>query len=125
MAEGNDLFGSLQKKLIGIYAKIFPKYDESKYSVDVANKLLFIYSEAEIRQVTDEIESFAADPNSNLVEVLQTYHEKSVLFGHPIVIVALYGIVNMQNSTKNNWPFSFDSLKIIIQSMGISLDIIN
>lgn len=122
LEDTDNPFATLQTKIIGLYKQVFPSYSENMYDVGIANKLLLIYTGEELKLMLSELERFIKESIYNLKDILLVYSDKCVLFKHPIVIVALYGIINLQNKTKNNWPFSYESFKFVVESMNISLD---
>lgn len=121
--ESNNYFQEIfQNQLISLYESVTEQYDKEEYSVETANLLLGIYSSDDLQQMSDNLDSFVKEPDNDIRGAIQEYKEHCLLFQHPIILVALYGIMNFQTTTKTRWPFSYESLTKVIAAMDISID---
>ena len=47
-----------------------------------------------------------------------------ILYQQPVVLLAFFGIITRQSFLISNWPYSYDSLKMVISAMGLSEDVL-
>lgn len=117
-----SFYDILKNKLIAYYKQFVPTYNEKDYNMELSMILLKMFNKDEQLQINEDIDSFVKNEYESIKEQIEYYYDKSILFKHPIVIVAMYGIIMLQNTTWNNWSLSFDSLVDVMTSMNISVD---
>lgn len=113
---------TIRTKVINLYKKFIPDYNDNQYNTALALKLLNIYNKEQQEQINNEIDYFVNNEFDNIKNQISYYSDKFILFKHPIVLVAMYGIMNLQTTTWTNWPFSYESLEEVSTSMNISTD---
>lgn len=118
----NDFYESLLDNLSDLYKSIVTDYIEDSKNNTLAIRLLNIYSWNDQQQIADEIQSFVFNPENYLQYIIPDYLKKCFLFHYPAVLIALYGIRMIQQTTYSNWPFTSETLDAIMESMNISKD---
>ena len=113
---------TFKNKIVKLYKNFCLDYDENIYNEEISQKILKIYTNDDIRDVDTNIEEYLNDPNKNISNVINKYKDNYILFKYPYVLILLYGIRQHQRQTIDNWPFSYESLKILAEAMGISSD---
>lgn len=111
-----------QEILVSLYKECVPQYDEDTYRIDIANMLLRVFSEDERDAIRNGIKDFFSSWKKEIACAINTYRPQSVLFCHPIVLVAFYGIVNYQQKLQDEWPFSYDDFEHVAYGMDISME---
>lgn len=117
-----SFYDIIKNKLIAYYKQFVPKYNELDYNMELSIILLNIYSNDEQKQIEVEIDDFIKEEYETIKEQIEYYYDKSILFKHPIVLIAMYGILMLQDTTWNKWSLSYDSLIDVMTSMNISVD---
>jgi ppGpp synthetase/RelA/SpoT-type nucleotidyltranferase len=117
----SSFYYDIRKKLIKLYQEFVPEYDENRYNSKLAMTLLNVYSKQEQRQISDSIEDFVHSDYANISLQVSAYKNKSILFKQPIVLVAMFGIMELQTITYSKWPLSYDSISDVASSMNISM----
>lgn len=118
----NTFYYSLQTTLIRLYLQCVPDYSSENYNVEFAMKILNIYTKDEQLQLANEIQGFYSHHASEIKSQIAHYKDQSVLFSHPVVLVALYGIMCLQSTTWSKWPYSYESIEAVVTAMNISMD---
>ena len=121
MEDTSNFFAAFQDLLVNIYRQFVPDYDNAKYDVEVAAIMLSIYSMDELTAINKEIEAFCNEPQYELSSVIPAYSQKCQLFKHPVVLVALYGMINLQSTTWSSWPFTYDTVKYVLMALNMSV----
>ena len=72
----------------------------------------------------DKFSHFIVDKHYLIQAAIDVYKDEDDLFNNPIIMVALYLIVNYQYTLIQKWPFSYDSLLRVVKGMNYSTDIL-
>ena len=118
----NTFYYSMQVNLVKMYKSFVPDYNENDYNTKLAMMLLNMYTIDQLKQISEKIEEFVDDDKERIGEQIKFYKDKSIIFKHPIVLVALYGISELQTTTWSNWPFSYAAIEDVVSAMGYSID---
>lgn len=118
----DSFYYQFQTNLTDIYKSFVPDYKADDYNTDLAMKLIKIYTQKEQAEIFKKLPDFIAGEKEKIGDQIAFYKGKSVLFAQPIVLVALYGISELQTKTWEKWPLSYDSIVDIITAMGYSPD---
>ena len=118
----DNFYYKLQVILTNIYKTIVSDFRADNYNTQLAMIVLNIYTPDEQRQISDEISDFIANNKETISEQINYFKDKSILFTQPIVLVALYGISELQTKTWANWPLSYGSIENVVEAMGYSID---
>lgn len=122
LKEKSDFYESLLEQLTSLYKSIVAEYSEGTKGQEIAIRLLNIYSWENQRQIYEEINQFVEDPDNYLKNIIPDFSKKCYLFNYPAVLVAFYGIRMIQQTTYSKWPFTSETLDLIMKSMNISKD---
>lgn len=124
MEENNDYRITLQNHLITAYKTVITDYNESTYNVETTLPLANLFEESSLIEFNDNLEGFM-QKNAKLVQsAIISYKDDDILFCHPVIVMALYMILNNQNMLIENWPYNYDSLVHVVKGMGLSDDIL-
>lgn len=118
----DNFYYRFQTNLTDIYKSFVPDYKADDYNTDLAMKLMKIYTKQEQVEIFEKLPDFVAGEKDRIGEQITFYKGKSVLFTQPIVLVALYGISELQTKTWVSWPLSYDSIVDVITAMDYSID---
>lgn len=118
----DTFYYSMQLNLVKMYKTFVPDYNENDYNTKLAMMLLNIYTIEQQKQISENIGGFVDDDKERIGEQIHFYREKSIIFKHPIVLVALYGISELQTTTWLNWPLSYGAIEDVVSAMGYSID---
>ena len=124
-AEVNNMdtfYYKFQTNLTDIYKSFVPDYKAEDYNTALAMRLINIYSKQEQKEIFEKLPAFINEDKERIGEQINYYRSKSVLFTHPIVLVALYGISELQTKTWSTWPLSYGSIEDVVTAMGYSID---
>jgi hypothetical protein len=125
MEENNDYRIKLQNHLITAYKTVITDYNESTYNVEITLPLVKLLDKSALIEFNDNLEGFMQQ-NAELVQsAIISYKDVDILFCHPVIVMALYMILNNQNMLIVNWPYNFDSLVHVVKGMGLSDDILH
>lgn len=117
-----DFYESLKELLSSLYNSIVTDYREDSNNDGLIMRLLNIYSWENQQQIAEEIKPFVDNPDNNLKHIIPDYLQKCYLFRYPAILIALYGIRMIQHTTYSYWPFTSDTLDLVMESMNISKD---
>jgi len=124
MEGNNDYRIKLQNHLIAAYKTVITDYDESTYNVEITLPLAKLLEESALIEFNDNLEGFM-HKNAELVHsAIISYKDVDILFCHPVIVMALYMILNYQDMLIKNWPYNFDSLVHVVKGMNLSDDIL-
>ena len=118
----SDFYESLLEQLARLYKSIVAEYCEGTKGQEIAVQLLSIYSWENQCQISKDINQFVDNPDNYLKNIIPDYSKKCYLFNYPAVLVALYGIRMIQQTTYSKWPFTSETLDAIMESMNVSKD---
>lgn len=124
MKGNNDYRIKLQNHLIAAYKTVITDYNESNYNVEITLPLAKLFEESALIEFNDNLEGFI-QKNAELVHsAIISYKDVDILFCHPVIVMALYMILNYQDMLIKNWPYNFDSLVHVVKGMNLSDDIL-
>ena len=124
-AEVNNMdsfYYKFQTNLTDIYKSFVPDFKAEDYNTSLAMRLINIYSKQEQIEIFEKLPEFIKEEKDRIGEQINYYRDKSILFTHPIVLVALYGISELQTKTWSMWPLSYGSIEDVVTAMGYSID---
>lgn len=125
MEENNDYRIKLQNHLITAYKTVITDYNESTYNVETTLPLANLLEESALIELNDNLDGFMQQ-NAELVKsAIISYKDDDILFCHPVIVMALYMILNNPNMLIENWPYNFDSLVHVVKGMGVSDEILH
>ena len=125
MEEYNDNRTDLQNRLIAAYKTVINDYNENTYNVEITLPLVKLFEESALIEFNDNLEGFM-QKNAELVHsAIISYKDVDILFCHPVIVMALYMILNYQDMLIKNWPYNFDSLEHVVKGMNLSDDILH
>lgn len=124
MEEHNDSRTCLQTKLIQAYKKIITDYNDKNYNVEITLLLVKLFNDDTINEFNDEIDDFIEKQFDLVSNAITKYKDEDILFRHPVIVMALYMISNYQDSLIKIWPYSFESLKHVVNGMNMSENIL-
>ena len=125
MEEVNDYRTSLQSQLIQAYKSIIVDYDENKYNVEITLPLAKLFEESTLKEFIDELESFMQNQFELVHCAITRYKEEDILFRHPVIVMALYMIMNYQTMLVDKWPYNYESLVHVVKGMNLSEEILH
>lgn len=106
-----------------LYRQFVPSYKEESYDAGMAEAFLAIVNDDFEKQALAELSDFVKTYKTDIYTAL-TQEPLPILYQQPIAILLFFGIKKKQTYTKKHWPYSFDSLKDVVRSMGFSEDIL-
>lgn len=125
MEELNDNRTCLQNKLIQAYKSIIVDYDERNYNVEITLPLAKQIEESTLKEFIDDLDHFMQKQFELVHSAITQYKEEDILFRHPVIIMALYMIINKQTMLMDNWPYNYESLMHVVNGMNLSDDILH
>lgn len=125
MEGNNDYRFELQNHLIAAYKTVITDYNESTYNVAITLPLVKLLEESALTEVNDNLDGFM-QKNAELVHsAIISYKDVDILFCHPVIVMALYMILNYQDKLIRIWPYNYDSLVHVVKGMNLSDDILH
>lgn len=109
--------------IIDYRQQFVPNYDKGTYDENVSESLLKIWDLTDLKEL-DKFSNFIVDNHYLMQAAIDMYKDEDTLFSQPIIMVALYLIVNCQQTLIQSWPFTYDSLLRVVKSMNYSTDIL-
>lgn len=125
MKDYNDNRTNLQYHLIQAYKTVIDDYDEKTYNVEITLPLARLLDEQSLIEFSDSLENFIKKQYALVQSAIITYKDEDILFRHPVIVMALYMILNYQETLINNWPYNYDSLIHVVKGMNLSEDILH
>ena len=125
MEELNDNRTSLQSQLIWAYKSIIVDYDEKNYNVEITLPLVKLIGESALKEFIDKLENFMQTQSELVHSAITKYKEEDILFRHPVIVMALYMIINYQTMLVDKWPYNYESLVHVVKGMNLSEDILH
>ena len=112
----------LQQRLVSLYKECDSSYQPDSYRTDIANMLLSIFTKDERMAMETNLKGFFDAEKGVILSAVQAYKEQSVLFRHPIVLVAFYSIIHHQQKLQEKWPFSYEDFERVVHGMNLSME---
>lgn len=126
MEEYNDNRTDLQNRLIAAYKTVITDYNESAYNVEITLPLIKLLEEIkELKEFYENLDGFMQEKEVLVQNAISTYKDVDILFRHPVIVMALYMILNYQDTLIKNWPYNYDSLEHVVKGMNLSDDILH
>lgn len=125
MKEYNDNRTNLQYHLIEAYKTVIHDYDENTYKVEITLPLANLLDENALMEFNDTLDGFLHKQIALVQSAIITYRDEDILFRHPVIVMALYMIMNYQDTLFKNWPYNYDSLVHVVKGMNLSEDILH
>lgn len=125
MEEYNDNRTVLQNNLIVAYKTVITDYNESTYNVEIALPLIKLLEEKEIKEFNEDLNGFMQKKGDLVQSAIKNYKDVDILFRHPVIVMALYMIINYQDTLIKNWPYNYGSLVHVVNGMNLSDDILH
>lgn len=117
--ESKDLRLLLTQKLNDEFTKLCNDYQAILFDRGALDAYFDILNESQIQQFRKEMDSFILANKDNIINSHHLFKD-CFLFTQPTLILALYSFSKWQNFTKDNWPFTYQSLLYVVQSLGYS-----
>lgn len=115
---------SLTSKIAGIYRSIVPSYDDKAYDAGMTETFMSLFDDSFFECALSELSDFIEKREVDIKAALNS-QQLPVLFQQPVSLLAFYAIVKKQSYLIENWPFTYDSLRLLLKSMGISDDVLS
>lgn len=112
----------LQQLLVSLYEECDSAYQSDSYRTDIANMLLSIFTEDDRKTMETELKDFFNAEKEMILSAIHAYKGQSVLFRHPVVLVAFYGIIHHQQKLWKEWPFSYEDFERVVHGMNLSME---
>lgn len=125
MEGNNDYRIELQNHLIAAYKIVITDYNESTYNVAITLPLVKLLKESVLIEVNDNLEGFIQKNVELVHSAITSYKDVDILFCHPVIVMALYMILNYQDMLIRIWPYNYDSLEHVVKGMNLSDDILH
>ncbi len=125
MEGNNDYRIELQNHLIAAYKTVITDYDESTYNVAITLPLVKLLEESALIEFNDNLEGFVQKNVELVRSAIISYKDVDILFCHPVIVMALYMILNYQDMLIRIWPYNYDSLAHVVKGMNLSDDILH
>lgn len=125
MEGNNDYRFELQNHLIAAYKTVITDYNESTYNVAITLPLVKLLEESALIEVNDNLEGFMQKNTELVHSAIISYKDVDILFCHPVIVMALYMILNYQDKLIRIWPYNYDSLVHVVKGMNLSDDILH
>lgn len=120
LEEYNDDRVRLQNHLIQAYKTVIADYNVKSYNVEITLPLVKLFDDSDLKMFIDEIENFMQKQHDLVHSAITQYISEDILFRHPIIVMALYMIINRQCKLIDNWPYNYESLEHVVIGMNLS-----
>ena len=120
----NTIEVQIRNRLVGKYQEYVPTFKETQYDERLSLLFLDIFKREDLEDFLDNSSSFFTKYNEFISSSLTKYHADYFLFGQPIVLLCFYEIKNKQQTTLDRWPYGYESMKLLLKSMNITLEIL-
>ena len=114
---------SLIAFMTGLYRSFVPTYDDKYYDAGMTEAFMSLFDDAFVDNAFSELEDFT-NRHSEDIKAALSKNPLPVLYQQPIAILAFYSILKKQSYLIEKWPFTYDSLKELVLSMGVSEDVL-
>lgn len=106
-----------------LYCSFVSTYKKEIYDAGMTEAFLAIFDDSFMEQAKAEMPDFVKKHEADISAALNTT-PMPILYQQPVTLLAFYGIISRQSYLIKNWPYSYDSLKMVVGAMGLSEDII-
>ncbi len=106
-----------------LYRSFVPTYLPDSYDAGMTEAFLAIFDDSFYEQAKAELLGFVKKYEADLRAAL-TKDPLPILYQQPIVLLAFFSIISRQSFLISHWPYSYDSLKMVIGAMGLSEDVL-
>lgn len=113
----------LASKLSDEFAVLNPNYQAAKFDREVMDVYMQLLDSEKKQIVYDAILDFIKVHKSEIKMAIDKYAHY-YLFTQPVSLLALFSLEKWQNFTKDNWPYSYETLKLVVSVLGYSDDVL-
>lgn len=121
---GEDIKLSLIDKVKNEYKKLNISYTNDKLDFDVLYLFLNLFDSEKIKEMNSCIVDFIKNNNASIKLGINS-NKDSFLFSQPTVLLALFSFNRWQLFIKNNWPFTYNSLLKVVETLGYSDEVLS
>lgn len=121
---GDNIKQSLIEKVKLEYSKLNKGYSNDKIDMDVLYMFLNLYDSSKIKEMDETILNFIVDKKDSINAGIKSNYD-SFLFSQPTLLLALHSFDRWQNFTKVIWPFPYESLVKVVETLGYSDDVLD
>lgn len=114
----------LQEKLISKYQEYVPSFIRELYDERLASMFVDIFTKEDLEDFIGQSDDFFMKYNEFISSALQKYHKNYFLFAQPIVLLCFYEVKKKQQTTLDMWPYGYEALVLVLNSMNITTDIL-
>lgn len=123
MESTKDIRLSLVNELNSEFAKLCSSYQVDKFDREAMEVYIQLLDDNRIHEIKDDFASFV-QKNKKMLYLAIHDNQNCYLFTQPISLLALYSFENWQHFTKENWPYGYESLKLVVKALGFSDDVL-
>ena len=110
-------------KLNKEFAKLNPNYQVSMFDREVMDVYMRLLDLEKKQLVYDTISEFIKVHDDEMKNAFCKYN-RYYLFTQPVSLLAFYSLEKWKNFTKENWPYKYETLKLIVAVLGYSDDVL-
>lgn len=114
---------SLIAMITDIFRSYEPSFRHESYDAGMTEAFLALFDDSFVEQAKNELPDFVKKHDMDIRSALSK-SPVPILYQQPVVILAFFCIISRQSFIIKNWPFSYDSLKMVIGAMGLSEDVL-
>lgn len=113
----------LATKLSNEFAKLNPNYHADKFDREVMDIYMQLLDSSKKQNIYDSLSEFIKEHEMEIKAAIGKYFRYS-LFTQPVSLLALYSFEKWHNFTKDNWPYKYETLKLVVSVLGYSDDVL-
>ena len=121
---GDNIKQSLIEKVKLEYSKLNKGYSNDKIDMDVLYMFVNLYDSSKIKEMDETILNFIVNKKDSINAGIKSNYD-SFLFSQPTLLLALHSFDRWQNFTKVIWPFPYESLVKVVETLGYSDDVLD
>lgn len=106
-----------------IYCSFVPTYKKETYDAGMTEAFLALFDDSFMEEAKAEMSNFVKKHKADISTALLS-SPMPILYQQPVALLVFYGIFARQSLLIKNWPYSFDSLNMVVGAMGLSKDIL-
>ena len=110
-------------KLNEEFVKLNPDYQVGMFDREIMDVYMQLLDSEKKQIVYDTISDFIKVHENEIKAAIGKYIQY-YLFTQPVSLLALYSFEKWQNFTKENWPYRYETLKLVVAVLGYSDDVL-
>lgn len=124
MDGNNEIRPQLVDDLNSEYAKFNANYQIDKFDREALDVYFQLLDDYKLKEIYESLSAFCQEKGTEISMGIKQYHD-CYLFTQPILLLALFSFDRWKNFTRNNWPYSYESLKLVVSTLGVSDDMLD